>query len=84
MAISSEFMGKIKEDTKWLQDKGEELLASFMLPPLQVVAAAINFGTVLITSQNIFTIPFRSMDDIKISKELAGSVSKKPEFVKQR
>ncbi len=84
MAISSEFMGKIKEDTKWLQAKGEELLASFMLPPLQVVAAAINFGTVLITSHNIFNIPFKTMDDIKISKELVGMMIKKPELAKER
>jgi len=83
MAISSGFMGKIKEDTNWLQAKGEELLASFMLPPLQVVAAAINFGSVLITSHNIFNIPFKTMDDIKISKELAGAMTKKPELVKE-
>jgi len=82
MAISSGFMGKIKEDTNWLQAKGEELLASFMLPPLQVIAAAINFGTVLITAHNIFDIPFKTMDDIKISKELAGMMVKKPELVK--
>ena len=82
MAISSTFMSKIKEDTNWLQAKGEELLAAFMLPPLQVVAAAINFGSVLITSHNIFNIPFRTMDDIKISKDLAGVMLKKPELAK--
>ncbi len=83
MAISSEFMGKIKEDTNWLQAKGEELLASFMLPPLQVVAAAINFGSVLITSQNIFNIPFKTMDDINISKEISEMMIKKPQAAKE-
>jgi hypothetical protein len=83
MAISSEFMGKIKEDTRWLQEKGEELLAAFMLPPLQVVAAAINFGSVLIISHNIFNIPFKTMDDIKLSKEISDVMIKKPEAVKQ-
>jgi hypothetical protein len=82
IAISSEFMGKIKEESIWLQAKGEELLASFMLPPLQVIAAAINFCTVLITSHNIFHIPFKSMDDIKISIEVIEGISKKPEIVK--
>ena len=83
IAISSEFMGKIKEDTSWLQAKGEELLAAFMLPPLQVIAAAINFATVLITSQNMFTIPFKSMDDIKLSMEVMQHNAKKPHIAKE-
>jgi hypothetical protein len=82
MAISSEFMGKIKEDTNWLQAKGEELLAAFMLPPLQIVAAAINFGSVLMTSHNMFHIPFKTIDDIKISKEISDGMIKKPEAAK--
>ncbi len=83
IAISSEFMGKIKEDTSWLQAKGGEFLAAFMLPPLQVIAAAINFATVLITSQNMFTIPFKSMDDIKLSMEVMQHNAKKPHIAKE-
>jgi len=79
ISISSEFMAKIKEDTSWLQSKGEELLAAFMLPPLQVVAAAINFCTVLITSHNLFALPFKTMDDIKLAKPLVEKAARKPE-----
>lgn len=81
-SISSDFMAKIKEDTAWLQTKGEELLASFVLPPLQVVGAAINFCTLLITSSHLFEIPFKNMDDIKLSTALIENISKKNEAVK--
>jgi hypothetical protein len=82
--ISSEFMGKIKEDTAWMQGKGEELLAAFMLPPLQVIAAAINFCTVLITGHNIFNLPFKRMEDIKPSGAIAENLTKKPAPVRER
>jgi hypothetical protein len=77
--IMTRFMHKIKEDTHWLQTKGEELLASFMMPPLQVVAAAVNFCTLLVTSKHLFTIPFKSMDDIKHTGALIADLSKKAE-----
>ena len=42
-------MNKIKEDMAWIQKAGDDLLASFILPPLQVIAAAINFCTLLVS-----------------------------------
>jgi hypothetical protein len=77
----SDFMNKIKEDTAWLEAKGENLFASFILPPLQVVGAAINFLTLLITSGHLFEIPFKHMDDIKLSSALIENVSRKKEAV---
>ncbi len=81
MEISTGFMDKIKEDTAWIQAKGEELLASFMLPPLQVIAAGINFCTLLITGNHLFDLPFQKMDDIMHSKVLIEKISKKSESV---
>jgi hypothetical protein len=68
--ISGEFMQKIKDDTEWIQQKGEELLASFILPPLQVIAAGINFLTLLIVSNHLFELPFKRIEDIKDSSQL--------------
>ncbi len=76
-SLSHEFMNKIKADAKWIQEKSEELLASIMLPPLQVVAASINFLTLLITSKHLFEIPFNKMDDIKKSTVLIDKISEK-------
>ncbi len=77
LGLSSEFMQTIKQDTNWIQEKAEELLAAFMLPPLQVVASAINFLTLLITSKHLFELPFKTMEDIKKSTVLIDTLSAK-------
>lgn len=61
--LSTNFMNKIKEDMTWIQKAGDDLLASFILPPLQVIAAAINFCTLLVSSTHLFELPIKSMDD---------------------
>lgn len=76
------FMDTIKDDAEWVQEKGEELLSAFMLPPLQVIAGAINFLTLLVSGTHLFDLPFKSMDDIKQSKVLIETLSKKSEELK--
>lgn len=80
--FSNSFMDAIKKDVEWVQDKGEELVVAFMLPPLQVVAGAINFLTLLVSSTHLFDLPFDSLDDIKQSKVLIETLSKKSEKIK--
>ncbi len=80
--ISNGFMDAIKKDAEWVQEKGEELLAAFMLPPLQVIAGAVNFLTLLVSSTHLFDLPFKSMDDIKESNVLIETLSKKSEELK--
>ncbi len=77
LGSSSEFMNKIKDDASWIKDKGEELLASIMLPPLQVVAAALNFCTLLLTSNHLFGLPFKNMEAIANTKILIDNISSK-------
>lgn len=75
--ISKQFMDRMKQDVDWVQQKGEELLAAFMLPPLQVVAGCINFLTLLITGNHLFDLPFKKIADIRQSKVLIETFSKK-------
>jgi hypothetical protein len=82
LGLSSEFMQSIKQDTQWIQEKADDLLAAFMLPPLQVVASAINFLTLLITSKHLFELPFRNMEDIKKSTVLIETLSAKSRKLK--
>ncbi len=83
MAISSNFVSQLKEQTDWIQTRGEDLLADLMLPPLQVVAAAINFLTLLVNGNHLFEIPFKRMADISESRLLLRNVSNtiKPDSV---
>jgi hypothetical protein len=65
-----EFMDTVKEDAAWIKAKGEELLASFMLPPLQVVGATINFCALLVNGRHLFELPFTSLESIVNKKPL--------------
>ena len=82
-STSKDFMSKIKADTSWIQAKVEDILAAFILPPLQVVAAAVNFCMLLITSTHLFTIPLKTLQDIKTSKVMIERISQKKETLKQ-
>jgi hypothetical protein len=69
-AFSTEFITKIKEETDWAKAKGDDLLAAFTLPPLQVVAATVNFFALLVTGKHLFQLPLASMESILSSKTL--------------
>lgn len=75
--LTTELMNHIKADSEWIKVKSEELLAAIMLPPLQVIAASINFLTLLITSKHLFELPFNSIDDIRKSSILIESIASK-------
>jgi hypothetical protein len=76
--ISGEFWNKIRAEQEWGRKTGEELLASFMLPPLQVVAASINFCTLLLITNHLFPLPFKDISAIKYSEHLISGLSQKP------
>jgi hypothetical protein len=77
MSVAPEFVNRIKEEMGWMQTKGEELLAALMLPPLQVVAAALNFCTLLLNSNHLFELPFKSMSAVTDTKMLLANSTKK-------
>ncbi len=80
--FSNGFMQQLKEDADWVQQKGEELLGAFMLPPLQIIAASINFLTLLISGTHLFELPFKTLEDIKPSNVLIETISEKSEELK--
>ncbi|MEW6511711.1 MAG: hypothetical protein AB1428_12220 [Bacteroidota bacterium] len=68
--VSSEFVKKLKDESEWVKNKGEELLAAFMLPPLEVVAATINFGALLLNGRHLFQLPFKGFYSLLSAKAL--------------
>ena len=70
VSFSNGYLDSLKENADWIQAKGEELLESFMLPPLQVVAATINFFVLLISGHHLFEIPLKKFSDVADSKQL--------------
>jgi hypothetical protein len=64
------FYYHIKTDLKFIQEKGDDLLGAFILPPLQIVSAVVNFFTLLVAGHHLFLIPFKSIRDVMSSKDL--------------
>ncbi len=80
--FSYDFMRKIKADMAWIEEKGEVILGAFILPPLQVLAAAINFFTLLISSSHLFDLPFKDVSAIMDTKVLLKASPAKPKTKK--
>jgi len=68
---------KIKSDIDWCYLRGDELIGAFILPPLQVVAACINFMTMLISARHLFQLPFKSYRDMLNADQLIHRVKEK-------
>lgn len=77
--FSNHFINSIKEETSWIRTKGDDLLAAFILPPLQVVAATVNFCTLLVNGKHLFDLPFTSVYAILSSKAMIESIESKRE-----
>ncbi len=75
--MTSQLFDRIKTEMKWISEQGEAVLGAFILPPLQVVAAAINFCTVLFANKHLFSIPFESVSDLKDARALLQEMEKK-------
>ena len=72
--LSNGYLESLKENNAWIQAKGEELLEALMLPPLQVIAAAINFCILLISGHHLFEIPLRNFAEVIDSKRLIEKI----------
>ncbi|HEX9653795.1 MAG TPA: hypothetical protein VGA99_08790 [bacterium] len=63
-SVSTDFMDRIKENASWIEKAGDDLLAAFALPPLQVLAASINFCTLLVSGEHLFELPLKDMNAV--------------------
>jgi len=77
--LSRQFVATVKEESLWLRAKGDDLLGAFILPPLQVVAATVNFCTLLVSGRHLFELPFSSIYEILSTKEMLASVAARRE-----
>ena len=54
----------LKAETAWFHEEARRMLELLSLPLLQLLAAALNFAMVIIQGRPMFTLPFKSLDDI--------------------
>lgn len=76
--VSTQLVDRIKSEMNWIKNTGEMVLGAFILPPLQVVAGAINFLTVFFAGRQLFEIPFETMSDLKNARDLLADMDQKP------
>ncbi len=79
--LSTDFMDDIREDIAWMQSKSEQLMEAFMLPPLQIIASALNFCSLLVAGFHLFDLPLKNVQDIKSSKMLLEEYTASKETV---
>jgi hypothetical protein len=77
MVVSDEYWRRMKKESVWVKSQGEELLSALLLPPLQVVAAGLNFCTLCVINHHLFRLPFESLEAIKYSEDLINNLKHK-------
>ncbi len=78
--MSEAYWAWTQKESSWLRQRGESLLSAFMLPPLQVVAASINFCTLCLLSKHLFSLPFENLAAIRYSEKLIRDFKKRSGF----
>ena len=72
----------IQSEFAWVADEGERLVSAFLVPPMQLVAAALNFVTLLVSNRHLLELPLTSIKDFKdaraLSKELVSAAKANP------
>jgi hypothetical protein len=67
-----------KNEIEWLHAKSDRLLEYLSLPVLHVVAAAVNFGLVLVVSRPIFQLPFKHLEEIPETRAILTGLHLQP------
>lgn len=70
-----------KREIGWLHEKSDQLLEYLTLPVLHVVAAALNFAMILVTSRPVFSLPFKSLKEVMETRELLSVTGLQPKKV---
>jgi hypothetical protein len=82
--MSDAFWTRTHQDAAWMRERADSLLTSLMLPPLQIVAATINFCTLALLNKHLFSLPFESLNAITYSEKLIRDFKKRSGFQAQQ
>ena len=73
--FSESFTGQLRREFEWVGLEGERLLNALLVPPMQVVAAALNFVTLLVANRHLLDLPLKSVQDFKDARSLVVELS---------
>jgi hypothetical protein len=63
---------KLKQEAEWFKKEAQLAFELLSLPVLQLFAAAVNFAVVVIGSRPMFSLPFRSIEDVLVATHKLG------------
>ena len=67
----------MKSETAWFKKEGRRGVELASLPVLQLLAMAVNFPVVAISSQPVFTFPLKSLNDVLADTPFPGAMASK-------
>ena len=73
--FSDTFSGQLRNEFQWVGAEGERLLEAFLVPPMQVVAAALNFVTLLVSNRHLLELPLRTVQDLKDARQIVAELN---------
>jgi hypothetical protein len=66
----------LKAETEWFRAEARTVFELLSLPVLQLLAAAVNFAVVTVTSRPMFSLPFASLDEVLAASPRSGGSKK--------
>jgi hypothetical protein len=61
----------LKAETAWFHAEAKRMLELLSLPVLQLLAGAVNFAIMIVNSHGVFTLPFKTLDDMLAATHFA-------------
>jgi hypothetical protein len=62
-----------KSELEWLHARGDQLLEYLALPVLQLLAAGLNFGMMIVASRPAFQLPFRTLKEVTDTRDILAT-----------
>jgi hypothetical protein len=72
--FSDNFLTQLRNEFDWVGQEGQRLLDAFIVPPMQMVAASLNFLTLLAANRHLLELPLETVGDFKTARTLAGEL----------
>ncbi len=60
----------LKAETAWFHAEAKRMLELLSLPVLQLLAGAVNFAVMIVQSHGVFSLPFKTLDDMLAATHL--------------
>src|SRR5215471_12852817 len=72
--FSDGFSTQLRTEFEWAGNEGQKLVDAFLVPPMQMVAAALNFVTMMCANRHLLDLPLNSIQDFKDARTLQAEL----------